>query len=115
MRKPIVVKLLVVVCCLALSAAACGGDGDDSTDSTVANAPDNVTGALIDVEGESLGEITGFTLKDGDVTYEILIADDVDYGFDLEHLREHLRTGDPVSVSIDEREGDLYALSIDDA
>jgi hypothetical protein len=107
-------KLVVVLCCLALFGVACGDDAEPAGSAAVENAPDNVTGALIDVEAEGLGEVTGFTLKDGDETYEILIAEDVDYGFDLEHLREHLRTGDPVAVALDVRDGKLYALSIDD-
>ena len=109
-------KLIVVLCCLALIGAACGGDEDEKEPSSdAANAPDHVTGVIVDVKSESLQEVTGFTLKDGDQTYEIFIAEDVDYGFDLGHLREHLRTGDPVTVPLDVREGKLYALSIDDA
>jgi hypothetical protein len=112
MRKPIVVLLL---CCVALLGAACGGDDEPEVPSEVANAPDQVTGVLLDVDSESLEEITGFTLKDGDATYEILIDENVDYGFNLGHLREHLRTGDPVTVPLVVRDGKLYAAAIDDA
>jgi hypothetical protein len=39
----------------------------------------------------------------------------VDYGFDLGHLHEHRASGDPVRCLLEEREGKLYALRIDDA
>ena len=107
---------IVLLCCAALlGAAACGGDDGDEVPADVANAPSSVTGAVLDVESESIQEVTGFTVKDGDETYEVLIADDIDYGFDLGHLREHLRTGDPVTVTLDVREGKLYAVEILDA
>lgn len=115
MRKPIVVLLV----CVALLGAACGGDEpqDEPRGGHVAaeDAPDEVTGVLLDVQSEGVGEVTSFTLKEGDETYEIFIADDVDYGFNLGHLSEHLTTGDPVTVPLEVRDGKLYALSIDDA
>ena len=78
-------------------------------------APDRVTGVIVSVEAESLEEVTSFELKDGNVTYEIFIADDVDYGFPLSHLQEHVTTADPVTVDLEEREDDrLYALTIED-
>jgi hypothetical protein len=113
-------KLIVVLACLALLGAACGGDEPEESSGgrdTVAaeDAPDEVTGVLLDVESTGIGEVTSFVLKDGDDTYEIFIADDVDYGFNLGHLSEHLTTGDPVSVPLEVRGDKLYALSIDDA
>lgn len=112
-------KLLIVLACLALLGAACGGNDDKEPpgDNSVAaeDAPDEVTGVLLDVESEGVGEVTSFTLKEGDDTYEIFIAEDVDYGFNLGHLSEHLTTGDPVRVPLEVRDGKLYALSIDDA
>ena len=78
--------------------------------------PDSVTGVVVSVESESLNEVTSFELKDGDVTYEIYIADDVDYGFPLSHLQEHVTSADPVTVDLEERDDDrIYALSIEDA
>jgi hypothetical protein len=119
MRNLKVVKLIAVLSCLVLLGVACGGDEpeEEQGGDTVAaqDAPDQVTGVLLDVQSESLDEITGFTLKDGDQVYEILIDDRIEYGFDLGHLREHLRTGDPLSVPLEAREGNLYAVSIDDA
>ncbi|HEX2296816.1 MAG TPA: hypothetical protein VHN37_16105 [Actinomycetota bacterium] len=116
MRK----RIVVLLSCVALLGAACGGDGDGAepeAGATVAaeDAPDEVTGVLLDVESESVGEVTSFTLKDGDDVYEIFIAEDVDYGFNLGHLNEHLTTGDPVHVPLEVRGDKLYALSIEDA
>ena len=42
------------------------------------------------------------------------IADDVAYGFDLEHVQEHADSGDPVRCALEERDGRAYALSIAD-
>lgn len=107
--------LIALLCCLSFLGAACGGDDEPEPPAAEADAPSEVTGVLLDVESEGVDEVVSFTLKDGDDTYEIFIADDVDYGFPLGHLSEHLSTGDPVKVPLEERDGKLYALSIDDA
>lgn len=88
---------------LALLLAACGQPEP---------APDRVVGVIETIEGD----IASFTVaeQDGD-RYEIVIASDVDYGFDLQHLREHETTGDPVDVRLEQRGADLVALSIEDA
>lgn len=77
-------------------------------------APRRVVGVIDSIQGD--GAISGIAVveDDGD-RYEIAIAGDVEYGFDLEHLREHEATGDPVDVRLEERGDDLVALSIDDA
>ena len=95
---------LVVV---GLLAAGCGGDDAPST-------PPVLTGLITDVEGEG-SDVRAFTLDVGGRSYEIRIAPDVDYGFDLAHLREHQRDSLPVRVELEERDGVLYALRIDDA
>ena len=51
--------------------------------------------------------------EDGDA-YTIDIDPEHDYGFDLLHVREHFVTEDPVDVSIDERDGTLFATAIED-
>lgn len=114
--------IALLCCCVALAGAACGGSGDEGGDApatsgfvAAAEAPDEVTGVLLDVESEGLGDVTSFVLKDGDAQYEIFIASDVEYGFDLGHLSEHLTSGDPVTVPLEVRDDKLYALSIDDA
>lgn len=78
-------------------------------------APDRVEGVILEIDAESLGEVRSFTLKDGDNVYEIFIADDVEYGFPLGHLQEHLSSNEPVVVDLEEREDDkLYAVTIED-
>jgi hypothetical protein len=94
---------------------ACGGDEDGVATGTD-DPPEQVTGVILEVESESLGDVTSFTLKEGDTEYEIFIADDVEYGFALSHLQEHLTSADPVAVDLELREDDrLYALTIEDA
>lgn len=70
---------------------------------------------MTDVESTSLTEVESFTVKSDDKTYTILIDPNTDLGFPPAHLNEHRVTGDPVKVEIEERNGDLYALSILDA
>ncbi|MDQ3915542.1 MAG: hypothetical protein M3323_09495 [Actinomycetota bacterium] len=106
--------LIALLSCMSFLGAACDG-GDDEPAAQEQEVPSEVTGVLLDVDSEGVADVTSFTLKDGDETYEIFIADDVDYGFPLGHLSEHLSTGDPVRVPLEERDGKLYALSIDDA
>jgi hypothetical protein len=73
-----------------------------------------VIGTIVDVQ-DTRGEVRAFTVRSGGELVDISIADDVDYGFDLDHLREHLATGDPVRCTVKERGGQLYTLSILDA
>jgi hypothetical protein len=68
---------------------------DDPAPDDAQPAPEEITGPVTKIDSESLGEI--------------------DYGFALSHLNEHLATGDPVRVSLDERDGTLYATEIADA
>lgn len=116
-------KLIALACCCGvLLGAACGWDdgGGDAPAAegglvAAADAPNEVTGVLLDVESEGLGNVTSFVLKDGDDRYEVFIAPDVDYGFDLGHLTEHLTSGDPVRVPLEVRDDKLYATAIEDA
>lgn len=86
---------------LALSLAACS----PSTGSSV--------GVVTGVEG-TLTEVESFTvLADGDeATY--LIVEGQAYEFPLDHLREHLRSGEPVAVEWEDRDGTRYAIAITD-
>lgn len=79
--------------------------------------PDRVRGVITDLEpGDTSAEPTSFELETAEGTdYTIRIAEDVEYGFDLAHLHEHLSAKDPVIVAIEERNGELFALEIDDA
>lgn len=73
------------------------------------------TGVVTDIESAGIGEVSSFTLKSGDETVEVLIDPDKEYGFDLGHLHEHLASSEPVIVELEERDGERYALSIEDA
>lgn len=106
MRKPAALLLVAI-----LMFTACGSD-DDTT--PVPEPPSEVTGVILEVDSEGVDDVRSFRLKEGDQTYEIFIASDVDYGFPLGHLSEHLTSGDPVKVPLEERDGKLYALSIED-
>lgn len=110
--------VLIVITVAGLGLAACGNDDDSanqSPSSELGEAPEQVTGPIVDIESEGLGDVHSFTVKSGAQTYEILIDPDVDYGFPLGHLNEHRISGDPVSVELVERDGRLYAQTIVDA
>ncbi len=107
MRNIIVVLSIVVV-----TVIGCGSD--EPVTAPVDSAPDQVTGVVIEVESVAIDDIQSFTLKDGDVLYDIYIADDVDYGFPLGHLQEHVQSADPVAVDLESRADRLYALTIED-
>lgn len=65
-----------------------------------------VEGTLTDVESFivlSEGEEIGFLPLEGQV-----------YEFPLDHLREHLRSGEPLIVEWEMRDGNRYALAITD-
>jgi hypothetical protein len=78
--------------------------------------PSALTGLIVEIEGAG-SDVDSFTLEEaaGGETYEIRIASDVDYGFDLSHLFQHLNERLPVRCALEERDGDLYALEIVDA
>ncbi len=97
----------LAVLLLALIAAGCGGDDEPS------RPPSELTGVIVAVKGEG-SEVRSFTLEAEGEEHEILIASELDYGFDLAHLREHERTGEPVECRLFERDGRLYALTIED-
>jgi hypothetical protein len=100
--------LSCTIVALALaSCAASAGDGD--------GAPEFVTGTVVAVARDGGGVRSFRVVGDGGRTYEIAIADGVDYGFDLTHLLEHQKTGDPVAVRVRQHDGRLIAQSIEDA
>ncbi|MGA7271562.1 MAG: hypothetical protein WB239_10865 [Acidimicrobiia bacterium] len=71
-------------------------------------------GIVVDVQG-SLTNITQFTVlvEGDDVTFHP--SPDGDYDFPLAHLREHMRTGQPVLVGWErEDDGQMVALSLSD-
>ena len=69
---------------------------------------------VVAVEGAG-SRVTAFRVESGLEVYELRIAADRDYGFDLSHLREHERTGEPVRCRLEERSDGIYAVTIEDA
>lgn len=103
-------RLLVVAgAALLLAVPACGGSGEAASP-----PPDELTGVVTDVREEE-GAVREFTLDSLEGIYEIRVAPDVEYGFDLRHLYEHERTRDPVRCDLEQRGEAIYALSIEDA
>ena len=99
--------MAAVAAALAVS-AACGGGGDSET-------PSAVEGRVVALDYEA-ARLRRFTVRDeSGEEHELVIADDVSYGFDLDHLREHRASGDPVRCTVEDRDGRLVALSIEDA
>ena len=103
MRRPAVLLIL-----LSLSLAGCGGSDEPS------GKPDRVEGVIVSIDSDAIDDVNSFVLKDGDDTYELFIADDVDYGFPLGHLQEHIQSSAPVACDVEERDGKLFALTIED-
>jgi len=101
---------LVFLSAALLGASACGGGSGENRK----GAPSEVTGVILFLETNAAREVTGFTLEEADETFEISIADDVDYGFALSHLNAHVSAADPVRCRVEKRGGRLYALSIED-
>ena len=94
---------------LAVTAGAAGCGEEERA------VPPVAVGVITTINGEG-GVVESFMLETRDQgTLEVFIAADVDYGFDLAHLREHQLTGDPVRCRLEERDGDAYALEIADA
>lgn len=103
---------IAVALTLALAAAAAGCEREETEPE--APAPGRLVGVILEVREED-GRVAAFTLEAEGRRWDIEIADDVDYGFDLAHLHEHRDTGDPVDVRLEERDDRLVALQIDDA
>ena len=109
MHRRILCLLLVAIMC-----AACGGDDDNDTDVTE-NPPDEITGVIVAIDAEQLGEVESFDLKDGDTIYKLYIDSEIEYPFPLGHLHQHLQTADPVRCEVEQRDDKLYAQTINDA
>jgi hypothetical protein len=100
------VHVLVALVFMALALAGCGGGGSDDATEFV--------GLIVGVQGRG-NNIRSFTLQTADGDYELRIAPDVDYGFQLGHLRAHESSLFPVRCTTERRRGRLYALEIVDA
>jgi hypothetical protein len=74
---------------------------------------DRVRGLITDIEVRD-GRTVAITVGSGDESTRLLTPADIDYGFDLAHLREHRDNEEPVSVKVQERDGEKVALIIED-
>lgn len=102
MRKALPLMFLVVAI-----ASACSSEPA---------APESLTGVVVDItEGEGFGAIESFELRANGENYEIRIDPERDYDFPLAHLNDHLQGADPVRVVLEERDGYLFAVTIEDA
>jgi len=108
MIRPIPLLLFV-----SLVLVSCGGD--DPEVARPEEAPSEITGVIVAIDAELLGEVESFDVKDGDTIYTLFIDPNIEYSFPLGHLHEHLETAEPVSCKVEKRNGKLYAQTIDDA
>jgi hypothetical protein len=76
--------------------------------------PEVITGTITEVNDEG-GQISSVVIEAEEAVLEVRIDPARDYGFDLNHLYEHMETGEPVRVPLEQRDGDLYAEAIEDA
>jgi len=73
-----------------------------------------LTGIVIAVDGD-LTEVRSFeVLSEGD-RFVFEPSPEGDYAFPLSHLRDHLRSGEPVAVEYERVEGILKATRVNDA
>jgi hypothetical protein len=100
----------VVILLTAALFAGCGGNGDGSEGEN----PRELTGLIVDVQGRG-NDIRSFTLQTSDGQYRLRIAPEVDYGFQLGHLRAHENSLFPVRCTLQRRAGGLYVIAIVDA
>jgi hypothetical protein len=92
---------------LTAGAASCGEEEQP--------VPPVAVGVITEINGAG-SDVTSFTLETDEYgALDVHIARDVDYGFNLGHLHEHQATGDPVRCTLEERDGEAYALEIADA
>jgi archaellum component FlaF (FlaF/FlaG flagellin family) len=70
-------------------------------------------GVVTEVEG-TLTDVESFTVLTEGEEVRFLPLEGQSYEFPLDHLREHLRSGEPVTVEWEIRDGNRYALTITD-
>lgn len=93
---------LLVVLILTIAVAACAQNNGTAV------------GIVTAVEGD-LVEVTSFKVNSAGSELEFLPVPGLEYGFDLPHLREHLRTAERIIVEWEIRDDLRYAVAISDA
>lgn len=101
-----VLRHLVERCCVALlmTIAACG-DGQDQG---------SVEGLVVGVDG-GLTSVHEFSVLADNGTEDFAPAEDGDFAFPLQHLRDHMISGEPIVVFWEDRDGVKTAVFVDDA
>lgn len=94
MRRTIAIVLLMVTACS-------GGEGKV------------MTGRVVAVDGD-LERVESFTMISGEESLTFTPAAGVRAEFPLSHLRDHLRTGDPVTVTYVETDAGPTAIVVGD-
>lgn len=91
---------------LVLIAAACGSPGEDR---------EEVRGVVLEVDGD-LTSVESFVLRtdEGEIL-RVVPAPEGDFRFPLPHLRDHLRTAEPLLVELDRSYDPPRATAIRDA
>ena len=108
-------RRLILLLLAALLLASCGGDDAEVGFDQDFQPPTEVTGVIVSIDSEALGEVESFDLKDGDTIHTLYIDPAIEYPFPLGHLHEHLETAQPVTCKVEQRDDKLYAQTIDDA
>jgi hypothetical protein len=75
---------------------------------------DSVIGIVTSVEG-LLDDVDSFTVLVEGEELTFLPLEGQSYDFPLGHLRDHLRSGEPVEVAWEERNGARYVAALADA
>jgi hypothetical protein len=89
--------------------------GSACADSQNSEIHSELTGVVLSVEARSITNVVSFTLTSEDRRYRVFIDPDVRYDFAPGHLREHVLSGEPVRVEVEERDGRLFATALSDA
>jgi hypothetical protein len=77
-------------------------------------ATGQITGIVVSVDGDLVGVNSFEVLSDGERTL-LRPSADGQFDFPLPHLRDHLRTGEPVAVEFERVDGVMMATQISDA
>lgn len=105
-------RIMAIVLPLTLILGACGDTGSEPGQG---GGNRTIVGIVTDVEATSLTNVTSFSLRSEGSTYEIGIIPSIVYSFPPGHLRAHAIASEPVRVEVEDRGGNLIALTFEDA
>ena len=95
---------LAILLILGLALVGCSGKPGTS-----------VVGVVVDFQGDLVTVESFSVLTPDGIELELVPAADGDFAFPLPHLREHLATGDPISIRYVEDGAVLVAVAVGDA